>query len=335
MAENTPPVTPTIPPKKSKPRDPIYVVIIILLLIGMGLLYYQMNENKKQLEKCSEDNKKLSADSNRYRSELDFAISELGTSPEAFLGDLQTLLTDYDTMISISSDLENENSDLMDSLEAKRAEILELEDQVKRGKWTAYELTKKTKELEVLRGVLKTYVHRIDSLTTQNQALSQRLGNVETKLNEAVETIGQYEVKTEQMTETISKGKVLKAAEINAQGYRLKSNGDERPTDRAKRADRVKACFKIVENAIAKAGTKSIYLRVLDPSGKVMSDGRSFKSASREEVKYSDKRDIDYQNTDISLCIYYIFGQDVSKGTYKVEVWADGHKIGNSTFDLK
>ncbi len=335
MAENTPPVAPVVPPKKNKPRDPIYVVIIILLLVGMGLLYYQMNENRKQLEKCSEDNKKLSADSNRYRSELDFAIGELGTSPEDFLGDLQALLTDYDTIISINSELDNKNTDLMDSLEAKRAQILELEDQVKRGKWTAYELTKKTKELEVLRGVLKTYVHRIDSLTTQNKALSERLGNVESKLNEAVETIDQYEVKTSQQDKIISAGKVLKAAEINAQGYRLKSNGDERPTDRAKRADRVKACFKIVENAIAKPGTKSIYLRVIDPSGKVMSDGRSFKDAGRNEVQYSDKRDIDYQNADISLCIYYIFGKDVDKGTYKVEVWADGHKIGNSTFDLK
>jgi len=322
-----------LPPKKDKPRDPIYVTIIILLLIGGGLLFWEYNKSNQKIEECNALNAELS----KERDILNNAMTELNSgSSEAFLGDLNKLLVNYDTLISISSNLDEDKSNLMDSLSSKRERILELQDEVKRGKWTAVELGRKKKELEVLRSVMQNYVQRIDSLTTQNEELSRRLNKAQDYITEQDETIVQFEERTGTLEKQVAAGRVLKAAQINAEGIRLKSNGDQRQTDRAKRVNRIKTCFKVMQNKIAKAGTKTLYLRIIEPGGSISSPGNvSFKS-SAGDIQYSVKRDIDYQNQDLEVCIYYIFNETPPpSGTYKAEIWAEGEKIGTTTFDLK
>lgn len=335
MSEQLPPIPapqPT-PPKKDKPRDPIYVTIIILLMIGGGLLFMQYNDANKKISECNDQNAALS----KERDQLMLAMDQLGSgNSEEFLGDLSKLLTNYDTLISISTNLKEDKSNLLDSLESKRQRILELQDEVKRGKWTAGELFRKKKELEVLRSVMQDYVKRIDSLTTQNAELSLRLNKAQDHIEEQDKTIVQYEKKTNTLEEKVAAGSVLTAAEMSAYGIRLRSNGDQRETDRAKRTNRVKACFKVMQNSIAKSGTKTLYLRVIEPGGAVSSPGGLSFKAGGTEVEYSVKRDIDYQNQDLEVCIYYIFSNTPPpEGTFKVEVWCEGHKIGNTTMDLK
>ncbi len=331
MTEQDKPVHKPAPSKDKKSRDPIYITIIILLLIGAGLMFMEMQNQKGKLDECTSINKELG----EKNSILNSAVQDLESNPEDFLKDLSILLEDYDTMIAISSHLKGKNRSLMDSLEAKRNLIKQLEDEVKAGKWRGAQLRKKEEELEVLRGVLQTYVRRIDSLTIQNQELSKRLKGAQEQLDQADKTITNYEVKTNRMEETIKEGMVLKAAGAVATGIRLTRGGDQRETTRAKRCNQVKTCFTVMENSIAKPGVKSLYLRVIDPGGNVLGSS-TFKGADGSSVVYSSGREIDYQNRDLDVCIYHVFAETPpADGTYKIEIWAEGHKIGSANFDLK
>jgi len=54
-----------------------------------------------------------------------------------------------------------------------------------------------------------------------------------------------------------------------------------------------------------------------------------------EKVVFSAKREIDYQNKDIDLCIFYDNKGDLVSGSYDVNVFMDGMLIGTTQFSIK
>ena len=314
--------------KDKKQRDPIYITIILMLLIGMGLMYYEMDTSWGEIEECNELNASLSA----QHDEMEIL---LGSDSDDLVANLDKLVTDYDTLIAINAQLGNDKSILIDSLLSEREKVRTLQEEVERGKWQGYELVKKKKELEVLRKVMQGYVSRIDSLITENDILRTRLDNTEIKLTEATETIGKYEVKTNQLEETVAAGQVLKTTALQTQGIRLRSNGSQKETDRASRVNRIQACFTLMENRIAKANTKTLYMRIIGPSGAVVGASSAVFNMGDNEGNYSVSRDVDYANQDLPVCIYHILEEEAAEGMYHVEIWCEGHRIGNTTLDLK
>ena len=50
---------------------------------------------------------------------------------------------------------------------------------------------------------------------------------------------------------------------------------------------------------------------------------------------YSAKRQLEYENQDIEMCIFYDKTEEFVEGTYNVEIYAEQNKIGETTFTLK
>jgi regulator of replication initiation timing len=315
--------------KKERPRDPIYIVVIILLMIGFGVMLAQYMNLRGELEKCSTTSEKLTED-------LDGAAEMLGSDAESFKEDLQRMLTEYDDLIASNAELGSENKALLDSLTANREKVAKLLQSAKNNKHLQYELFKYKKEAETLRNIMKGYVHTIDSLMIENSNLRFDLGERTKELTDAHTTIDDYKEKTTKLEQTVEAGKTLKCMNLNAVALRVGSGGDQKETERAKRANMFKACFMLLENPMAKAGPKNIYMRVLTPGGTVIDEGsiQTFKVGGNE-IQYSASREVDYQNADVDLCIYVKLNKEINKGTYVVEIFADGARIGQTTVDLK
>lgn len=315
--------------KKSKPRDPIYLLVILLLLIGMGIMLVQFMNVKKELEACGTTREELN-------TELNEASEMLGTDAESFKEELQKMLGEYDALIESNAELGEENKELMDSLAANRAKVEKLLQSARNNKYLQHELYKYQKEAETLRNIMKGYVHTIDSLMIENSNLRFDLGEKEKELVNANETIDTYKEKTTKLEQTVESGKTLKCINLTSVALKVGSSGDQKETNRAKRTNMFKACFTLLENPMAKSGERSIYLRVLTPGGGVIDEGviNTFKVGG-QEIQYSSSRDVDYQNADVDMCIYTKVSGAIDKGTYVVEIYSDGARIGQTTIDLK
>ena len=54
-----------------------------------------------------------------------------------------------------------------------------------------------------------------------------------------------------------------------------------------------------------------------------------------EKIVFSANREVDYQNKDVEMCIFYDNKGDLLKGVYKVNIYMDGYMIGYSEFTLE
>jgi hypothetical protein len=54
-----------------------------------------------------------------------------------------------------------------------------------------------------------------------------------------------------------------------------------------------------------------------------------------ESMVYSAKRDLEYDNADIDMCIYWDITEELIPGTYFMTLYSEGFEIGTSTLILK
>jgi len=91
-------------------------------------------------------------------------------------------------------------------------------------------------------------------------------------------------------------------------------------------------------NRIAQAGDKTIYMRIIAPSGSVMSDGSpDLFEAEGGQKEASIKRTISYQKENMDFCIFYEVpsGSTVEPGDYIVKIYCEGVEIASTSFSLK
>ena len=144
--------------------------------------------------------------------------------------------------------------------------------------------------------------------------------------------------KNSELSEKVQSGSSLKAYEIIAFGLKIKSKGLEIQTPKAKKIEKIKTCFVISENAIAQKGKKTIYLRISDPDGVILTKGTDDSYAFKHEGKmiiFSVKQDIVYDNKALDICMYWDKTKAFKKGSYNVDIYVDGKLIGNTVFILE
>lgn len=187
-------------------------------------------------------------------------------------------------------------------------------------------------ELETLRKVMRSYIVQIDSLNTRNRELTEENIQVRTQLARVEEDKDVLTKEKEELTSQVSIASTLAAKNIIAEGLNKRS----KPNDKSQKIEKIRVCFTIRENAIANAGKKMIYLRILRPDDIVLTAGGSTMiEVNGEELVYTAYRELEYENQDIDMCIYWDKTEDLISGTYTLHLYAEGAEIGSTTFDLK
>lgn len=277
-----------------------YQIVVILLVVLLGVLAFVYFRQTSQLKKEAETEKVL----------LSGQINELRT-------DLDNLQTTH-TAINQSLDEEKERADsLYQALQGER--------NVSRATIRKYE-----NELKTLKDVMRRYVVQIDSLNALNRTLAEE--NVTYRRQASNERLRAEvaEGKASELTEMVRTGSVVRARDIEL----VALNNNDKPVTRASRAVRLQINFILSANDIANAGQRTVYARITGPDGYVMAgDASSLFEFQGDRITYSAARDVDYQNTDLSVGLYY--NGEVVSGTYLIEIYMDGHKIGQTETILK
>lgn len=187
-------------------------------------------------------------------------------------------------------------------------------------------------ELSTLRSVLKSYVVQIDSLNQRNQLLYAENKDVKYKLNDAQRSNETLTNEKQTLTTKVKTAAVLSAKSISF--VALNKKGKE--TDRASKATKLKICFTIRENSVAEPGTKTVFMRITGPNKSVLTTSPdNVIKVDGNDVIFSARREADYENKDVDMCIFWDNSTTLLEGTYVVDLFCEGKLIGNTTFGLK
>jgi flagellar basal body-associated protein FliL len=280
----------------------LLTIILVVLILGLGFLGYLYYTQKQETEKI-------------YNEKIEL------------IGDFQALSEDY-------SELKTENDSINLQLVQRQVEIQKMINEINTIKKTNAQIIQKYKnELKTLRDIMKSYIVQIDSLNRRNEMLRAENLEVKTRLKSVEETLAIEKEIKEELTEKVEKAEILTAKNIFATGV----NDRAKEKDKINKIEKIRVCFTVRENSVAEPGKREIYLRILRPDSILLTNSKDniFSFHDRKMV-YSASREVQYENQDLDVCIYYDSKQEeLIEGTYNIGLYSGGHKIGETTMSLR
>jgi predicted nuclease with TOPRIM domain len=293
-------------PNKSNKKT-IIVVFIILVILAVGAkLYLDFREK----------NETLQANLDATYAQLDSISGEL----DAKIQEIQKLGGDITELELIRNTLEDEKQSLKESNNWAANQIRRYKDKV-----SGYEelLTLQDEKIKKLENVNK-------ALMSENTTLKED----KNQLNDSISSLRTTRQKLESKVEIASR---LKAENIRI--FAVNKRGKEREDEfKPRHIDHLKVTFNLAENNVAQPEGKDIYLRVMDPKGKILFDvanGSGSFMIDGKELFYTATQEILFDNTKQKLSFIYNRGKEYEEGVFKIELYADDYEIGRSEFVVK
>ena len=190
--------------------------------------------------------------------------------------------------------------------------------------------------LLILKSKSKILLSTIDSLNTANIELEKEKRYALSTIQKKTNTINALEETNDALIETIDNAAILKASNVTAKAYKLKS-GKKRFTDRAKRANTIDVCVTLNENPLTESGRKDVYIQIVSPEGNVVADKGEVVFGDSSLI-YSKKEIINYTNENLEICTAIVAEDEDKpflKGYYFINVFHENVKLGSTSIKLK
>ncbi len=281
------------------------IIVIVLLLAGVGVLYYNLNKQQKQNEEMTQ-------------------LAEL---------DKKEMENEYQQFANQYSEMKTQinNDSIVAQLTQEQEKTQRLLAELRHTKSTdAREIARLKKELATVRAVLRSYVIEIDSLNRLNQNLTAENTRIKGQYAEANRQIMGLNTEKASLSE-----KVAIAAQLDATGISMSAlNKRGKSTKKLKKAKAFQVSFNIARNVTAATGNKTIYIRVTTPTGSLLGGAGSFNYENRS-LTCSAKRTIEYTGKETPVSLYLDIDQTLQGGSFNVSIFADGNMIGSRSFSFE
>jgi FlaG/FlaF family flagellin (archaellin) len=285
-------------PKRGAPIGMIAISIILAAALIFLVVRYFDQKNKMQ--------------------EMETALTQ---EKDSLAKELRLLVVGYDT-------LKTDNDSLKAGLTREKNKIIKLLSI----NASNIQLIKRYKgEISTMREIMKSYIVQIDSLNTRNKILSTENTSIKQQITQVQSTNTELTKVKEDLSAKVEIASVIQAKDIVATSL----NKRQKPTTKINLLDKLKICFTLRENPLAKAGPKNVFMRVLRPDSLVIatSPDNMFEYKGNKLV-YSSTRTVDYMNQDIEMCIFLDNTGDFVIGNYSVILYLENNIIGRTTFML-
>ena len=222
-----------------KKTNTIYATLLLIgtiAIVVLGYLYFQQRQITKDIE------------------------TQLTAEKDTLTFELQSLQGEYDTLVT-------ENDEMNEKLLEEQVKIESLIAELKHVKATNYQKIKQyKKELGTLREIMRNYIVQIDSLNRRNQILLAENIKVKSEYKKVEKEKNELEKQNVELSSQVELGSRIVAESITPEAITKRS----KHTERVRRAVKVRTCLTLKRNAIAKAGNKTVYLRLEGPDGFVL-----------------------------------------------------------------
>ena len=253
-------------------------------------------------------------------------INELTIDKENLTAEMLQLQEEYAQLSSTNDTLNNE-------ILLEREKVAQLIERVQKTEATNKAMLRKyEKELGTLRSIMRNYIKQIDSLNTLNITLRAEAAEAKQQARESKDRYENLKSTTEELGKQVELGSIVKGRGLVMTG--VTESGKE--TDRSSRTAKLKACLNLVEKKNKKKGPRSVYIRIKGPDGILMTtEQQHLFTFEGEQMIYSESREVDYQGSEVEVCIYFDPGQKLTKGVYTVEAYTDEAKLASTDMLLR
>jgi Tfp pilus assembly protein PilN len=284
--------------KKRVPAGMIVASIILFVALAI-LVYIYFNQKNKMVE-------------------METVLTQ---EKDSLANELRHMVVAYDT-------LKSNNDSLNAGLEKEKKRILQL---LSINASNTQLIKKYKSEIGTMREIMKSYIVQIDSLNTRNKILVSENSEIRQQIAQVRTTNTELSKVKEELSSKVEIASLIQAKAITA----VSLNKKRKETTRINLLDKLKICFTLRENPLAKAGQKEVFMRVIRPDSLVItSSPDNLFEYKGNKIIYSANRTIDYMNQDIEVCIFLDNTGDFIIGNYSVELYLEDDIIGRTNFML-
>ena len=253
-----------------------------------------------------------------------------------FFEEKNALRDDLDNIIDMHDDLLDEYGELNEQLLVKDSLIQEQIAEIRNLIRTKSDLKEARKKIETLKLISKRYVANIDSLLVLNEQLTIEKDSVISVNKDINWRNYKLNKQNEQLAETVNKGSVLKLYNMEVEAIKHKITGKEARTKYAKKTQKIRVCFSILANSIAKAETKTVYMQLIDNNGVVITGNKnmSIRISDNQEI-HTDSSEFNYDNIEMIHCFEWERVHMLTAGYYLINLILEDKVALQTTLKLK
>jgi hypothetical protein len=296
----------------------MFFLFTTILLLGAGI--FISADYAKKSKQANILTTELSASDKRY-TELDARYTVALADIESYRGKNATL----DSLISMK---EKSLLDMKANLNRERKQRQLGEKEYKA-------------QLTDLNSLITDLTGKIESLQKANGVLIVQKDSLGNDIYQKQTVISQLETTNSSLSQKVTVASLLIPTHIAAEGIHDKSNGKVTETNRASKAQHLRVCFDVPQNKVAETGSKTFFIRILNPDGSVLAidnqgSGIFTSIETGAEIQYSTSLTADYQQqAQTGLCTVWNQGTPFQEGNYTAEIYQDGYLTGKQMFELK
>ncbi len=317
------------PNRQSENKLKIAVAVLIFLVAALGFLYFRERQHNHANEELSIAQAKDLLQANTKLDSIEIQLNQKIVEIKRLGGSVEELIRAKKQLQKDKLALQKTEDFSMKKYESKIKKYLTL-------------LGEKDNELLRLRKENGILTAMNDSLSKEAQALLEDISYAKKALSDSSVnyTVRQKELaeRNRELSEKVSLASALRAESINVYAISPKGKESDGGVYKSKKVDKVRILFYLQENQLTAREAKTIYLRIIDPSGATVADmstGSGNFTFKNKDITYTAKQKIVYDNTHQSVEFVYSRGQAYKEGKHIIELYSEGFKIGEGSFEVK
>lgn len=309
-------------PSEKRSNRKLFISGLLVILISINGILLYLNYQKK--EKVEEQTEVIRVKDKELENQIK-VYEALKADFERQSQELQAMGLEND---SLEAQISSISSDL-NELRGFRKSSYSLADQRRfRDRAAAFEQQLKQKDQEIA------------TLKQDNEVLFTENTTLKTTQNRLSDSLTTMKSTNETLVEKVKVASRLEAQSLNVQAVnkRGKELDDKKNEFRVRNLEKIRVSFSLGKNDVAPREPKTIYMRLIEPDGAALynlSTGSGSFEIEGQDMYYTAKRDIVFDNTQQQVSFVYAKNAEYKKGQHTIEVYADGFLIGTTNFVLK
>lgn len=304
-----------IPPRKD--RTTLVIFLILLLIFANGVQFWISRQDKEEILQKEEVIKEKSNELVLASLALDSMRKELDEK----MVQIQKLGGDTASIGILKRQIER---DLKNSRRQNFKSKIMIEDL--KGRIEDYQLQLVAKDEEIIK------------LKKENENLFADNKKLKSKIVQSEDSISRLSVTKAKLAQQVILASQLRAEDIQIIAIDAKGRETFETEYRLRKLSKLKVKFKIADNKVAQIENKEVFMRITDPEGGYLYEigtGGGIFTIDGRDSPFTSKLSFLFDNKQPELSFIWEKGSPYKTGTYFVELFSEGNKIGQANFSVK